>query len=453
MDAITRHIVHRIIAQIRAGEYRFTPIEVVDMTSRFTEKKTRYVAAVNSKDVSPEADRLLLHALVIVLEAVYEPTFSPSSYGFRPATGCHDALSSVKVECRYAQYWLTADMTRSVVECDPAVIEAVLREQIPDPRLIALIMDAIRAGHLKNWQHKPGAIAGLPEGSILGPLLGNILLDRFDWFVNRQLQPLYTRGIPSPPDRTYNRLMGQARFAYARFNATQEPADEREGEELQRRADDLPGDYPQDPTYRRLHYARCGPQWLMGFAGPPEEAEHLRMMCQSFAACVQLGAINVTLCPSTQPAHFLGADIVTFRKRLSNRLSVKLSVSFSYLIQRLVEGGFARPENGEAINNNRLYGAEKDAIVQRVAELYLGVLSYYSFAANHHKMSRFLFMTLRNSCAKTLAAKYKLRSVHKVIAHFGKHLGGGGKVALPDPADVVSVTPFTPGPLRPPALR
>jgi hypothetical protein len=41
-------------------------------------------------------DRLVQQAILQVLEPLLDPTFSPSSYGFRPGRGAHDALKQAQ---------------------------------------------------------------------------------------------------------------------------------------------------------------------------------------------------------------------------------------------------------------------------------------------------------------------------------------------------------------------
>lgn len=45
--------------------------------------------------VSPPRDKIVQEAMRMILEAIYEPTFSEHSHGFRPKRGCHTALKHV----------------------------------------------------------------------------------------------------------------------------------------------------------------------------------------------------------------------------------------------------------------------------------------------------------------------------------------------------------------------
>ncbi|MBR8840334.1 MAG: hypothetical protein DSM106950_41685 [Stigonema ocellatum SAG 48.90 = DSM 106950] len=41
------------------------------------------------------SDKLLQEVIRLILEAYYEPQFSPTSHGFRSGRGCHTALSEI----------------------------------------------------------------------------------------------------------------------------------------------------------------------------------------------------------------------------------------------------------------------------------------------------------------------------------------------------------------------
>jgi retron-type reverse transcriptase len=42
------------------------------------------------------SDKLLQEVIRLLLEAYFEPTFSPHVHGFRPGRGCHTALGEVE---------------------------------------------------------------------------------------------------------------------------------------------------------------------------------------------------------------------------------------------------------------------------------------------------------------------------------------------------------------------
>ena len=55
-------------------------------------------------------DKLLGTVLKLILEAIYEPTFSENSHGFRPGRSCHTALEAVKREMNGVRWWVEGDI-------------------------------------------------------------------------------------------------------------------------------------------------------------------------------------------------------------------------------------------------------------------------------------------------------------------------------------------------------
>lgn len=65
--------------------------------------------------------------------------------------------------------------------------------------------------------------------------------------------------------------------------------------------------------------------------------------------------------------------------------------------------------------------------------VYNGIKNYFRFTANFGKMSSWVHYVLKSSCAKLLAAKYKLGSQRAVFMKFGKDLKGEGKKGFVNP--------------------
>ena len=125
-------------------------------------------------------DRLVQQAIAQVLEPILDPTFSVSSFGFRPGRGAHDAL-------RQAQKYV-ADGYGIVVDLDLEkffdrvnhdILMARLARRIGDKRLLRIVRRFLQAGMMAGGvcieRHE-----GTPQGGPLSPLLANLLLDDLD---------------------------------------------------------------------------------------------------------------------------------------------------------------------------------------------------------------------------------------------------------------------------------
>ena len=89
LDGFSLERVHTLISRISAGTYRFTPIRRV------------YIPKPDGKKMRPLGvptadDKLVQGVVKLLLEAIYEPAFSPRSHGFRRNRSCHTALSVIQ---------------------------------------------------------------------------------------------------------------------------------------------------------------------------------------------------------------------------------------------------------------------------------------------------------------------------------------------------------------------
>jgi RNA-directed DNA polymerase len=131
-------------------------------------------------------DRVVQQALLQVLTPMFDPTFSESSFGFRPNRSAHGAVKQVK---RYIKqgYRMAVDMDLSKffdrVQHD--VLMSRLARRIGDKRVLRLIGRYLRAGVMVE-----GLIIlteeGTPQGGPLSPLLANVLLDDLDKELERR---------------------------------------------------------------------------------------------------------------------------------------------------------------------------------------------------------------------------------------------------------------------------
>src|SRR5262249_54100040 len=138
-------------------------------------------------------DKLLQEVIRSVLEAYYEPQFSPLSQGFRSERGCHTALIQIQKTWVGTNWFIEGDIKRFFDTIDHEVMLSILREKIHDKRFIRLIGALLKAGYLEEWSFRPTR-SGTPQGGIVSPILSNIYLDRFDRFVQAELIPVHTRG-------------------------------------------------------------------------------------------------------------------------------------------------------------------------------------------------------------------------------------------------------------------
>lgn len=150
--------------------------------------RTALYAVQLSVTVPTVRDRVVQAALRQVIEPIFEATFSPTSFGFRPGRGCKDALREV-VRLLDAGHLYIVDLDiRKYFDTIPhEALIARLEEQIADGRVLALIRQFLTQGVMEQGQYTEPE-AGTPQGGVISPLLANVYLNPLDHLLAAQGQ-------------------------------------------------------------------------------------------------------------------------------------------------------------------------------------------------------------------------------------------------------------------------
>jgi RNA-directed DNA polymerase len=131
-------------------------------------------------------DRLLQQALSQALTPHYDPTFSDSSFGYRPKRSAHQALDRAKAHIGAGHRWVVdVDLEKFFDRVNHDVLMSRLARRIKDKRILKLIRRFLQAGIMEDGVVSP-RVEGTPQGSPLSPLLSNILLDEWDKELERR---------------------------------------------------------------------------------------------------------------------------------------------------------------------------------------------------------------------------------------------------------------------------
>jgi RNA-directed DNA polymerase len=125
-------------------------------------------------------DRIVQTALKLVVEPIFEVTFSETSYGFRPGRGCKDALREVDRLIREGfTFVVDADLASYFDTIPHERLTNRVEERISDGRVLAL-MRAFLAQDILRGLERWTPTAGTPQGAVISPLLANIYLHPLD---------------------------------------------------------------------------------------------------------------------------------------------------------------------------------------------------------------------------------------------------------------------------------
>jgi group II intron reverse transcriptase/maturase len=131
-------------------------------------------------------DRFIQQAVLQVLQPRFDPTFSESSFGFRPGRRAHDAVSQAQRYVQSGRRWVVdVDLAAFFDRVNHDVLMGKLRHRIGDRRVLALIRRYLEAGMMANGIVQERE-EGTPQGGPLSPLLANVLLDDVDKELERR---------------------------------------------------------------------------------------------------------------------------------------------------------------------------------------------------------------------------------------------------------------------------
>jgi RNA-directed DNA polymerase len=125
-------------------------------------------------------DRIVQTAITMVVEPIFEREFLSSNYGFRPGRGCKDALREVERWLKQGYTWIVdADIEGYFDSLPKTPLLARVAEKISDGTLLDLLQRFLDQDVLEGMQQWT-PVAGVPQGSVLSPVLSNLYLHPFD---------------------------------------------------------------------------------------------------------------------------------------------------------------------------------------------------------------------------------------------------------------------------------
>lgn len=164
----------RLHEMLLSGDYhtsRYTFFQVHDPKERTIARLPYY------------PDRIVHHAIMNVLEPIFNKLYTADTYACIKGSGSHLArrriMTALRRDPEGTQYCLKLDIRKYYPSVDHATLKAIVRRKIKDERLLALMDEIIDSA------------AGLPIGNYLSQTLANVYLAYFDHYVKEQLGVKY----------------------------------------------------------------------------------------------------------------------------------------------------------------------------------------------------------------------------------------------------------------------
>jgi len=125
-------------------------------------------------------DRVAQEVIRSLLEPIFEPLFSESSFGFRPGRSAHQAVQAVTAAQKRRYSWVVdADILSFFDTIPHDLIINLVAEQVADGSILNILREFLSAGVMEDLAFLP-TLSGTPQGGVISPLLANIVLNLLD---------------------------------------------------------------------------------------------------------------------------------------------------------------------------------------------------------------------------------------------------------------------------------
>lgn len=404
---------------LKNGTFQFSPARLKDIP--------KGDGTMRTLNITSPRDKIVQKAIAVILEAIYEPIFKDTSYGFRPKRSTHDALAKIKLQGAGYSWVIQGDIQKCFDSIPHKIIRRELYKTIGCPNMRALLNKLI-AYPIKEDNNILFKKEGTPQGTICSPIIANVVLHLLDDYMEKY-QNEFNKGKLKRHNPEYLKLQKQRKKALKN-------AEYKLGIQLLMRMRRITSFDPMDSKFRRLLYVRYADDFVILTSSTYIECVKIKENSTNFLEenCgLTLNQDKTVISSMNKHFNFLGAlivnkptkDSVVFDKGIKTwkkaHLRSLIKVPLKAIIESIIKIGLVKRNNRNQIfpkGRTNLFNHSHYTIVKWYNSKVQGILNYYSFASNYPKLGLIVWL-LRASCALTLANKYKLKTMRMAFKKFG----------------------------------
>lgn len=408
--------------------------------------------------IASSRDKIVQKALLIVLNPLFENVFLDSSHGFRPNRSCHSALKTIYYKWRGIRWFIECDFVSCFDRISHQMVLSIFNDYVDDYWTSNLINRFLKKGYIHFGRLCDSRLElniGTPQGSIISPLICNILLHKLDCFMAKYINKYSNYDA--------NKLKTSEEYNKTRsyMGTDWEPvwekvrglthkdvssAEIRAGLQTIGKWDAAARGirhYQEDPKMKKIHYIRYADDFIIGLISDKKFALKTLSAVSLFSDSLGM-QLNVAKSGVKHPEKgtlFLGFKIygnygfnVKWRKNKdghSQRVGdvvLKFEIPLERLFKRYADRGFFQLIKNK--KSEKFVGRRQDKwlfldheydIIQKFNSVVRGIKYYYSCSTYKSVLDRF-WHNLKRSAALTIAHKNKKRSAKWAFDKYGKDL-------------------------------
>jgi len=188
--------IEKIHNQLKNGYYTFGYYKEFEINDKGVLRKI---------SAAPFKDRVVHHAIMNIIEPIFEKSFIYDSYANRKGKGVSSALYRAKYYAKKYNYYLKLDIQKYFPSIDHQILKEILKKKIHCQKTFLLLENLIDSS---NKQYKADFYfpdddlftpferkKGLPLGNLTSQFFGNVYLNRLDHYIKEVLRVGYIRYV------------------------------------------------------------------------------------------------------------------------------------------------------------------------------------------------------------------------------------------------------------------
>jgi RNA-directed DNA polymerase len=170
---------HKLWNRLASGSYFPPPVRQVEIPKR--------QGGVRILGVPTVADRIAQQVVKARIEGELEALFHPDSYGYRPNKSAADAVAVTRERCWKYDWCVEFDIRRAFDELDWDLLRTAICKHVKDPWARLYIERWLTTLAVSPDGQAVVRTKGVPQGSVIGPLLMNLYMHYcFDAWMRRE---------------------------------------------------------------------------------------------------------------------------------------------------------------------------------------------------------------------------------------------------------------------------